>query len=422
MFDLFKYELKLKFKSKRTILLFIIGMVWSVMIVFFSLYTATSRQLVMDSKGETLYSGDKIAVDYLKKSQKELEGLITPEKLTGIYEHYQNTVNAFGGSVKAIPREVYAEQITPLNDLLFFISYAYTPFYEGEYDSGGMFPRDLKPEDVGQTYTMRRNTLQALWENSFNQNETILEKLKAKENELEEPFYFSSYAGWDSLESNWTFMLNPILVLFSCVILAPTYSKYYEDKSDKVFRAAKFGRKELAIARTASGLVVALSLYGLCMIINLIMALNFFNPGGLGTSVQFINIFSSANLTIGQLMGINIGGTIITILATGAVTLYLSAKTKSSLVALSFSALIIIINTIVNFSQTNNAENNSIYFVLNSLSPFGASSLSTSFVFNCYTLMGNSVLTLPLITLLMSCLIIVVLLELSVYSYCKFQY
>lgn len=414
-------ELKIRIKLRSTQILLILGILWSILVAIFTINTGVSRQIILDDSGKVVYSSGKEAVEYLKETQKNLEGYLTEEKLAETFKKYEGVLEEYDKEVKNVPLEIYAKNITPINNILDIIVYSHMPYYEGERDSSGMLPLGFKPEDAEVTYRARKETLQKSWVEKFGYDSEVYLEISEKENKVKEPFYFMNYSGWDALEINWTLMLNPVLILLSCVLLAPTFSKGYEDNSDRVFRATKFGRKDLGIVRIISGLIVSVGLYIICIVVNLSMVLPIFNFQGLNASVQFINLFSSANLKIVELLGVNIIGSLLTILTMGIFTLFMSATLKSSVAVLATSVMIVIINVIFNISQIGNIENNSIYFMLNTFSPFGLNSLSSTILLNSYFVIGRIAVWLPYGSLIGSIGLASILFFMTIRNYCGHQ-
>lgn len=111
-------ELKMQLKTKKTIGIFAAGAVMCIFIALLSIYTATSRNIILDKENKVAYSSGKMSVDYLKKTQKEYEGFLTEEKSVEIVKRYQNVLKQYDGREDLIPHDVYAEEITPMTDIL----------------------------------------------------------------------------------------------------------------------------------------------------------------------------------------------------------------------------------------------------------------------------------------------------------------
>ncbi|MGL5714072.1 MAG: ABC transporter permease subunit [Paraclostridium sp.] len=412
-------ELKQRFKSKRTWIVFAIAILSSFLVTIFSMNS--DRDLILNDSNKVEYTSGKKTINYLKQTQKEFEGYVTPEKLIKIAEDYTNLVNEYSGINTNIPEDIYAKEITPISNILDIISYSFTTGYEGEFDKNGLFPNGFKPELAKDTYEKRYQAQKYLLSDDAKANMSLINTIKTKEDKVQKPFYFSSYIGWDSLELNYSLILNAIIVLLACILVSPIFSKEYESGSDRVLRSTKNGRNKLAISKIISSLIISIVLYLCSILFSFLLACSVFNINGLKTSIQFVNLFSSAPLNIGQLLCINLFGGMIAVITMVCFTLFLSASMNSSVVVLAISSMLVVVNNIFNLLSVNNIENNKAYFFINSLSPFGGSTISTSTLVNNYLSIGAFNLWLPYCTLIFSIILIFVFFKLTIKNYCNHQ-
>ncbi len=399
-------ELKMQLKTKKTMGIFVVGVVMSILIALLSINTATSRNIILDKENKVAYSSGKMSVDYLKKTQKEYEGFLTEEKSVEIVKRYQDVLKQYDGREDLIPHDVYAKEITPMMDILNVISYSFTTSYDGELDVNGVFPKGFKAEMAKDLYKQRLEAMKEIWKTKYIGREEISEKLENREKNIKYPLYFANYSGWDSLKSNIALILIPITILLACLLVAPAFSKHYENDSDRVFRATQFGRHTLAIARIIANMILTSFFYlfnvGLCTTICSFV----FNCNGLKTSVQFIDLFASSDLSIGELLFITILGGLFATITMTIFTLFLSSAMKSSIVVLASSVFIIVVNMILNIILSGNINDNMAYFVFNTFSPYSAVSLSSSITSNAYVYCGSIVIWLPVATILFSILFV----------------
>ena len=124
------------------------------------------------------------------------------------------------------------------------------------------------------------------------------------------------------------------------------------------------------------------------------------------TSVQFIDLFASSDLSIGGLLFITILGGLFATITMTIFTLCLSSAMKSSIVVLESSAFVIVVNMILNIVLSGNIDDNRIYFLFNTFSPYAAVSLSSSITSSAYVCGGNIVIWLPAATILFSILLV----------------
>ncbi|MGL5712658.1 MAG: ABC transporter permease subunit [Paraclostridium sp.] len=412
-------ELKQKLKNKKTWVIFTISIITSILVTIFSMNS--DREMIINKDGVVEYKSGIETIKYLKETQKELEGYITPEFLVDIVEDYTNIVNQYDGLNTNIPEDIYAKEITPISNILDIASYSFMTGYNGEFDKNGLFPKDFSPNLASNTYEKRYDAQNSLLSKKIKANDSLLETIEKRELKVNKPFYFSSYIGWDSLEKNYSLLLIPIITLLAIILVAPTFSKEYESGSDKVLRSTKLGRSILAKAKIISNVITAIILYSSSIAISMIIACTVFNVGGLNTSIQFVNLFSSTSLTIGQHLGISILCGMLTVVTMACFTLLLSASMKSSVMVLANSFMLVVINNIFNIMSANNEGNNILYFIVNAFSPFGGSTVSTSILLNNYLSIANLNVWLPYATLIISLVLLALFYKYTIKNYCNHQ-
>ena len=274
------------------------------------------------------------------------------------------------------------------------------------------------PEEAKTTYERRKSVLRSMWENS-NLPEVVIEKLDAKEEALEEPFYFSSFAGWDSFGVNHSLLFNPIIILLTCVLIAPNFSRDYETGADRVIRATKLGKKQLAIARILSSLILAFAFYSICFIISFSISSSVFNIGGLKADAQCIYLFTSSNLSLGGLIGVNLMGSVLALVTMSLFTLFLSATLKSTVFSFAISVGFIMLNTIFNILNSSTILHQLSYFFVNTFSPFGGINLFSAAISNDYLIFNEFVLWLPYAIIMMSSILSITFITLIMKTQCK---
>lgn len=303
--------------------------------------------------------------------RSDLEGAITQEDIINAITKYQAVLRKYGvDSRYKLPNEGSYE-IEDIKPILHMIEEAYS-----SEDGLGANILDLSPNELPDFYEACSSHLA---------NNMVLEQTDHPAAQAAAiTFYskvsnpFTYYSGITSSAIEYEGLLIA-LVLFCCTIVcAPVFSSEYQTGSDNILRCTKYGRKELAITKIMSSIIVSSSVFLICFAVWFGLALAFWGGNGLHTSVQIL--FTVIGLIDGNVMDLILLLTVcslIMLISSICLTLFISSKTSSNMVSLAIAFLVSIIPLMLTWFIPSN-----IACIAKALFPSGGIGLNNGFLYD----------------------------------------
>ena len=160
--------------------------------------------------------------------------------------------------------------------------------------------------------------------------------------ELETPFYFDFHDGWYQLLENAGFIPS-MGVLILGFLLAGIFSNEFKWKADSVYFSSLLGRNKAISAKIKAGFILVTVLYWAAMMIYSLFTLCYFGFEGAGCVIQLRVWKSLYNITFWQAWVLTLICGYIGNLFLTALTMFISAKTKSSVIAVTTPFVIMFI-------------------------------------------------------------------------------
>ena len=160
--------------------------------------------------------------------------------------------------------------------------------------------------------------------------------------ELEAPFYFDYHDGWYQLLENAGFIPS-LGVLILGFLLAGIFSNEFKWKADSVYFSTLLGRNKAISAKIKAGLILVTVLYWAAMLIYSLFTLCYFGFEGAGCVIQLRVWKSLYNITMWQAWILALVCGYIGNLFLATLTMFISAKTKSSVIAVTTPFVIMFI-------------------------------------------------------------------------------
>ena len=160
--------------------------------------------------------------------------------------------------------------------------------------------------------------------------------------ELETPFYFDYHDGWYQLLENAGFIPS-LGVLILGFLLAGIFSNEFKWKADSVYFSTLLGRNKAISAKIKAGLILVTVLYWAAMLIYSLFTLCYFGFEGAGCVIQLRVWKSLYNITMWQAWILALVCGYIGNLFLATLTMFISAKTKSSVIAVTTPFVIMFI-------------------------------------------------------------------------------
>ena len=332
-----RYELKKvfgSFGSKLALLLF-------AGLVLLSSWMAVSGVEWVNEKGdpETGFS----AISKLRNAQKEWAGMLDEPRLEAIIRENQRLCATPEAQSKDYNQNDIAygwkQGIRPVLDMM---NHAYSNGFQ-EFD--WYCNERVTPEQVGDFYPNRiRLMKQWLYEEGssayhlFNEKERsyLVEQYESQET----PFYYDYSEGWTQLLYN-----SPFVIMIAALILgylvAGIFAGEYRWKSDTVLFSTLYGRDKAIAAKIKAGFLLVTGMYWIAVLAYSLITLTCLGVSGWNCPLQIDLWKSFYHLKLWQAWVLVCVGGYIGNLFFSFLTMWVSAKTRSSMFAATVPFLLI---------------------------------------------------------------------------------
>ena len=144
-----------------------------------------------------------------------------------------------------------------------------------------------------------------------------------------EPLAYGYAGGWGDVLACIGFFAFAMVAV--CVALTPVFAGEYQDRTDAVLLAARYGRSKLVAAKVVAAFVFATAYFALAALIIMGAALAFFGAEGGDLPVQVLSLGIPYDLTMAEATWVAVGIAYLITLGFAALTLLLSSKLRSQL-------------------------------------------------------------------------------------------
>lgn len=321
-----------------------------VLLCGFIIYQSVSNVAYVNEKGETEYGIS--AIHKLRKEKKQWAGPLTTEKIREIIEK-NAALSAANESIGTDPKgqDILYHQKQGYSSIRNLIIVSYCPFNVYEFDKLDT----LSPEDAKYFYTNRTEKLREWLEGSDSFYLTAAEKafLLAQFESLKTPFLYDWTEGWKQINNSFPALLM-ILSLILGFLTAGIFSGEFQTRADAVFFASFHGRKKAIHAKLTAGFLIVTVIYWTEVLLCSAGILAIFTADGANCPVQvdFGNWNCIYQMTYFQQYLMILTGGYIGCLFTQFLTIYTSARTRSTVLAAAVPFIIIFVPSLMdNFSS-----------------------------------------------------------------------
>lgn len=288
------------------------------------------RVVYVDAEGKEQYGHAAAAA--LREGQKAWAGTLDEEKLrqaiaenrriAALPEYHSNVVVEDN---KAYHQRQPIEGIRDLLNSSYAVAFRDFNYYRAD---------ELTEADAPRFYSNRPALLQEWLEGEATDRFSAPEKtyLLRQYETLTTPFAFDYVKGWSQLFEN----IHTVVMLTMLVtgfLVSGIFSNEFTWRADAVFFAAERGRDKAVAAKLKAGFLITASVYAVAMLLYTAVTLTYLGGDGRGCPIQLLNWKSFYHLTIGQayLLILCSGG--IGCLFTAFLSMIVSAKTRSAVIA-----------------------------------------------------------------------------------------
>lgn len=320
-----QFEIKKVFSKpiNKAALLFLIGT-----LIVVSILTINNVRYV-DENGNT--TTGITAASHLRDLKNQWACSVKNDVLSKVIQ--ENT--AINNSKEALSDDVqeknkaYAKK-QGFSDITEMISNAFVGF--GEYD---YYRADrVTTEEVGKVYEKRISNLKE-WLDKGEEHFSDAEKdfLIGQYQDLKTPFYYEYTDGWQALLQN----ISTVILILALIIgffVAGIFSDEFQLKADSIFFSTKLGRNKAVRSKIGAGFLITTLTYIIFVFLYSVIVLFLLGTDGAGCPIQWSMWKSLYNVTYFQAYLLIVFGGYIGTLFAMTVSMLVSAKTHSTVVAI----------------------------------------------------------------------------------------
>lgn len=179
-------------------------------------------------------------------------------------------------------------------------------------------------------------------EGQYSGNQSVLRQAEKLNAQSKVPFIFAKGDPGGTAMSL-TFLAF-LLVAIGAMITAPNFATEYQSGADDILRSTKHGRRKFVIIKLCASLVLLAAMFLACSLIFILLVNNTVGWNSFQTSMQFsLPTNSLAPLSLLQGQFATLLATLLSLLATACLSLFISTKCRNSTTALILSITIFMI-------------------------------------------------------------------------------
>lgn len=160
--------------------------------------------------------------------------------------------------------------------------------------------------------------------------------------------------GWDKMLSGMGSVLSILICLLVIISLSPVFAEEYSYHTDSVIYAARYGRTKLVTAKIVASLEVVLGIYVIFLLLNAALYLGTYGAQGWNVDIQSSLHYASStyHLTFLQMFLFTVMLNTLGIAAMAIITLFISGKTNSPVIALIISCVVCFMPVLFDFTES----------------------------------------------------------------------
>lgn len=305
-------------------------------------HLAISSVLYVDENGVTITG--VFAAQPLRETKMKWSGYITEDMLSRVVEEnalINNSEEYLSDDVKEINKAFSKKQ--GFSDIRDIINRAFCGFRQYDY-----YRIDSISGDEVRSFYERRISNLIEWINSdeatnhFSDVEKLF--LVGQYNKLETPLYYEYFDGWEALLQRAPAIIM-LLVLIIGFLVSGIFSDEIQLKADSIFFSARLGRTKAVSAKIGAGFIIISSIYWITVLLYSGIVLTVLGFEGADCAIQIgsSNWKSFYNITYFQDYLLTVFGGYIGSLFILTFSMFVSAKTRSSVLAVTIPFILIFI-------------------------------------------------------------------------------
>lgn len=333
--DLVRFEYK-KIFMKRSIWIALFLYIFTIVVSCFGVLIGNEyrdgvpgrsnfESMKMDREYERALTGKEIYSDLIMETSKAYQKVPSEKSVqytnTEEYQTYARPYSAIYGII----RPIYNKTVSS--------DFSYQDFQK------------ITPDIAGALYDYRIEKIRDTVEN-YPVSEGLKEKIIALDDKVVKPFVFEYFGGYNRFIAliHTTGLISAFLVVF---LVAPIFCGEYHG-CDQLILSSKNGKDSLIKAKLLTGFSITAIFTLLGILLTYVLCMLIYGFDGKDAALQLKIPLSTLAITIGQLSIICAVCVFFACIVLEAITIFLSAKMKSSFIVITISGALIFIPTFIN--------------------------------------------------------------------------
>lgn len=198
----------------------------------------------------------------------------------------------------------------------------------------------VEPGKLTGFYEKRKSVIEDFLDNngqSGDEKEYLLQ-INAK---VKEPFRYEWTEGWSNLLGSIVSDMGVVMALFLAIVLSPLFAGEWYNNTSSLLLTTKNGWKNIAFAKIGAGLSFTAEFFAILTAGNLVSQISFLGTTGWDMPIQTIKLIAIAPLNMLQAEIYEYAFVFLGVIGFAAVVMFISAKTRSNVLALLFSLAVV---------------------------------------------------------------------------------
>lgn len=316
---LFLLELKRLLKTRRSLVLLVFMLGFSVFMAYMPTTTFMSRT------GHDTFIYGMESLDYNKEIQQGISGTVTTGDVHDALTTYQAVFNRYDAETPFdLPDEAF-DEINAVQPLLTGLGDLY-PDQNGQPVAWN----DIDPARVTDYYSAAPARIAQLLDVQYDGDPVPRDYFLSLYEKVETPFTY--VPGLDAISLEYMVLLAMVLIFCSVLLSAPVFASDLQTGADDIQRCTRHGRMRLGVLRVLASFLICVVLSAACLALYWLISNSLFGWEMRNASVQLLALLGPTvplALNVGELQMLLAVLAVLTILATVSATLLLSSRVKN---------------------------------------------------------------------------------------------
>lgn len=198
----------------------------------------------------------------------------------------------------------------------------------------------VNPENLTDFYTRRQEAIEDFLEIN-NQTGAEREYLLQIGSDVKEPFRYEWTEGWSVVVGSIVAELGIVVALFVAITLSSLFAGEWHDNTSSLVLTTKNGWEKIAWAKIGTGLLFSVEFFVILMTGNIVSQIFFLGTAGWNMPIQLIKLTAIAPMNMLQAEIYEYAFTFLGAIGFAGVVMFISAKTKSNVLALLMSLAVV---------------------------------------------------------------------------------